>query len=134
MRGLLVAAALFFVAYAAVVEYDWEVTYVMGAPDGFERKIIGINGAWPCPTIEAVKGDVVVVHMKNSLDDQTTGIHFHGINQIGTPWQDGAIGATQCGVPPGSNITYAFLVCNLGFYFPFFSSFFPVLCPSVRCP
>lgn len=103
------------VTATGVVEYDWEVTYVDVSPDGFTRKAIGINGKWPCPTIEATKGDTVVVHMTNKLDDETTGIHFHGINQVGTPWQDGPSGVSQCSVPPGSKITYRFVVCNIYF-------------------
>jgi len=35
-------------AQAAVVTYDWNITYVNANPDGlFERRVIGINGVFP---------------------------------------------------------------------------------------
>lgn len=121
MRGsrllsIVVGLGLGALTEAATVEYTWDVTYVTANPDGFERRVIGINGQWPCPKIEASKGDTIRVHMTNRLEDQTTGIHFHGINQIGTPWQDGPSGVTQCPVPPGSRITYEFFADEAGTY------------------
>lgn len=68
-------------AEAATVEYDWEVGWVTAAPDGFLRPVIGVNGRWPCPAIEASVGDTVVVRLTNNLGNQTTGLHFHGIHQ-----------------------------------------------------
>lgn len=35
-------------------------------------------------------------------------IHWHGIDQHGTPWMDGVAGVSQCGVPAGSSFTYEF--------------------------
>lgn len=95
---------------AGTVTYQWEVNWVNAAPDGFSRPVIGVNGAWPCPTIEATVGDTVVVQLTNKLGNQTTGIHFHGINQVNTDYMDGPSGVTQCPVPPGSSITYSFTV------------------------
>ncbi len=103
---LLLAAA----ASASTVTYNWDVTWVNAAPDGFTRPVIGINNAWPCPKIDAVVGDTVVVNLNNLLVNETTGLHFHGINQINTNFMDGPSGVTQCPVPPGSSITYTFVV------------------------
>jgi len=103
----LLAAGL---ASAAEVRYDWEATWVTAAPDGTPRPVIGINNAWPCPKIEANVGDTVIVNLHNKLGNQTTGLHFHGINQINTDFMDGPSGVTQCPVPPGSSITYKFVV------------------------
>lgn len=97
-------------AWAGVVTYNWDITWVNAAPDGFARPVIGINGQWPCPKIEATVGDTIVVHLNNKLGNETTGVHFHGINQISTNEMDGPSGVTQCPVPPGSSITYSFLV------------------------
>lgn len=99
-------------AYAATVEVYWDITWVNAAPDGFSRPVIGINGAWPCPLLEANVGDTVIVHVDNKLGNETTGIHFHGINQLGTPEMDGPSSTTQCSIPPGSSMTYQWLVCN----------------------
>lgn len=104
--SLLLAGA----AIAAEVTYNWEATWVTAAPDGKPRPVIGINNAWPCPKIEANLGDTVIVNLRNRLGNQTTGLHFHGINQINTHFMDGPSGVTQCPVPPDSSITYKFVV------------------------
>jgi iron transport multicopper oxidase len=96
---------------AATVTYEWDVTWVNAAPDGFARPVIGINGQWPCPPIHANLGDTIIVKLNNRLGNETTGLHFHGLSQLNTEEMDGASGATQCPVPPGSSIIYKFLVC-----------------------
>lgn len=98
------------VVRAATVTYNWDVTWVNAAPDGFMRPVIGINNQWPCPTIEATKGDTVVINLNNNLGNETTGIHFHGINQLNSAAMDGVSAFTQCPVPPGSSIQYKFIV------------------------
>ncbi|KAK4104209.1 multicopper oxidase like protein [Parathielavia hyrcaniae] len=109
-------AALAPVATSSVVTYDWNVTWVWAAPDGFGRPVVGINGQWPCPSIEATVGDTVVVNLLNFLGNQTTGIHFHGINQIKTAEMDGPSGTTQCSVPPDTAVKYQFTVDAPGTY------------------
>lgn len=104
--------ALAGLALAGTVEVHWEVTWVNASPDGYSRPVIGINGVWPCPKLEATVGDTVIVHLHNSLGNETTGLHWHGISQKSTPQMDGADAATQCAIPPGSAITYKFLVCG----------------------
>jgi iron transport multicopper oxidase len=102
-------------ARAGTVTYNWDVTWVKAAPDGFSRPVIGINNQWPCPKIEANKGDTVVVNLNNKLGNETTGLHFHGVNQINSIEMDGPSAFTQCPVPPGSSIQYKFLVrCLIG--------------------
>ncbi|KAI0134094.1 Cupredoxin [Xylariales sp. AK1849] len=103
-------------AWAKTVTYDWEVTWVNAAPDGFERPVVGINGQWPCPPLEACVGDTVVVNLKNGLGNQTTGLHFHGISQINTNFMDGASMVNQCPLLPGSSIKYEFLADAPGTY------------------
>ncbi len=97
---------------AGTVSYNWDITWVNANPDGqFARPVIGIGGQWPCPKIEATVGDTVQVTINNKLGNETTGLHFHGINQIDTDAMDGPSGVTQCPVPPGSSMTYKFVVC-----------------------
>ena len=98
------------------VYYNWNVTWVWANPhpDGFGRSMIGIDGQWPCPTMEANVGETVVVTLHNQLGNQTTGMHFHGINQVWSPDMDGATGSTQCPIPPGSSLTYRFTVDGPG--------------------
>ena len=102
--------SLMSVALAGTVTYDWSIDWVTAAPDGFSRQVIGINGAWPCPPIKATVGDTVVVKVYNNLGTESTGIHFHGLNQKGTQFMDGPSGVTQCPIPPGSHFTYTFQV------------------------
>lgn len=99
-------------SWAATVTATWNINWITAAPDGFSRPVIGINGVWPCPLLEANVGDTVVVTVNNNLGNETTGLHFHGIRQYGTPDMDGTVSASQCPVPPGSSITYTFVVCN----------------------
>ncbi|OLN85996.1 Iron transport multicopper oxidase FET3-like protein 2 [Colletotrichum chlorophyti] len=107
MRSIL-TLALANVALAATVTYNWEATWVNTAVNGVRRPVIGINGQWPCPKIEATVGDTVVVVLTNKLGNQTTGIHFHGINQISTNFMDGPSLVTQCPLPPDMTMTYSF--------------------------
>jgi iron transport multicopper oxidase len=112
----LACLSLATIARAAVVTYNWDVTWVWASPDGFGRPVIGINNQWPCPGIEATVGDTVVVNLNNQLGNQTTGLHFHGVNQVQSPDMDGPSGVTQCPLPPGSSLTYRFVVDAPGTY------------------
>lgn len=98
------------IVFAATVTYNWDIGWVTAAPDGFQRQVIGINGQWPCPLIEATVGDTVVVKLTNNLGTQSTSLHFHGISQIGSNIMDGPSAVTQCPIPPGSTFTYSFKV------------------------
>lgn len=114
LAGLLLPA----LANAATVTYDWTATWVNAAPDGFVRPVIGIDGQWPCPKIEASVGDTVVVKLTNHLGNQTTGIHFHGVSQVSTNFMDGPSMATQCPLPPNMTMTYQFTVGHSRFSSP----------------
>ena len=52
-------------AFAKTVQYNWDLTWVTAAPDGFSRPVIGINGAWPCPQVDVDVGDRMVVNVYN---------------------------------------------------------------------
>ncbi|KAB5592773.1 hypothetical protein CTheo_3757 [Ceratobasidium theobromae] len=89
--------------------YDWTVATMTGAPDGYYRPMLVVNGQYPGPTIEANEGDTIVVNVKNAMSVGTT-IHWHGLYQNSTPWMDGPAGVTQCPIPAGSSFTYRFTV------------------------
>ena len=116
LKSLFCLAAVASSGLAATVRYDWNIEWVNRSPDGFPRPVIGINGQWPLPSIEATVGDLVIVNINNLLGNESTGLHFHGIHQIDTNHMDGAAGATQCPVPPGSSFTYKFHVEKSGTY------------------
>lgn len=87
---LSVSTLLLSLCNAAIVTYDFNLTWVMANPDGlYERKVIGINNTWPLPIIEVNKGDQLVVNMINGLGDKSATMHFHGMFQNGTNEMDG---------------------------------------------
>jgi len=105
--------AFSFLAEAATITYDFNVTWVQANPDNaFWRPTIGINGQWPLPIMRAAKGDRVIVNVDNQLGNQSTTIHFHGLFMNGTTDMDGPAGVNQCGIPPGSQFTYDFNVSS----------------------
>ena len=99
-------------AQAATVTYDFNITWVTADPDGvFARPVIGINGQWPIPHIEATVGDRLVINVLNQLVNQSTSLHFHGLYMNGSTHMDGPVGVTQCGITPGERFKYDFVVC-----------------------
>ncbi|KAI8634433.1 multicopper oxidase [Xylariaceae sp. FL1651] len=111
------ALACLQLAAAATVTYDFTVGWVSANPDGaFERPVIGINGQWPIPRIEANVGDNVIVHVTNQLGNQSTSLHFHGLFMNGTTHMDGPSQVSQCSIPPGSDFTYNFTINQPGTY------------------
>ena len=98
------------ISFAKTVKYDWSIDWVTASPDGFARPVIGINGQWPCPQVDVDLGDRLIVTIHNNLGNESTGLHWHGINQDGYPTMDGSAGVAQCPVPPNSSFTYDFPV------------------------
>ncbi|KAG2311219.1 hypothetical protein Bca52824_022776 [Brassica carinata] len=117
MWWIVVVAILAHTASAAVRQYDWEVEYKFGWPDCKEGMVMAINGQFPGPTIHALAGDTIVVHLTNKLATEGLVIHWHGIRQLGSPWADGAAGVTQCAISPGETFTYNFTVDKPGTHF-----------------
>ena len=114
LSNFLYLSTLFSSTLAATRTYDFNVGWVTRNPDGqANRPVIGINDEWPIPRIEATVGDQVIVNLKNSLGNQSTSLHFHGLFQNGTSEMDGVDGATQCSIPPGSSFTYNFTVSTV---------------------
>ncbi|KAJ8115051.1 hypothetical protein ONZ43_g4754 [Nemania bipapillata] len=95
-------------------EYWFDITNTTAAPDGVERVILSVNGSVPGPTIIADWGDTVVVHVTNSMANNGTGIHFHGIRQNYTNPNDGVPSLTQCPIAPGDSATYTWKATQYG--------------------
>lgn len=96
--------------------YDFTISRDILAPDGYEREVLLINGAFPAPLIEANWGDTIQVTVRNHITHPEEGVslHWHGLLQRGTPWQDGVPGVTQCPIAPGESFTYQFLADMYG--------------------
>lgn len=92
-----------------VREYDFTIGMALAAPDGFWKPMVLANRQSPGPLIEACTGDTIRVRVTNMLpNNASTSVHFHGIDQRGSPWADGVAGVTQCGIPSGESFTYEF--------------------------
>ncbi|ORX49058.1 hypothetical protein DM01DRAFT_1338235 [Hesseltinella vesiculosa] len=101
---------------AAIVTYNWNITYTNANPDGlFERRVVGVNGQWPPPPMNVTIGDTLVINAFNELDVPTA-LHAHGMFQNGTVWMDGPVGVTQCAIPPNHGLKYEFNITQHGTY------------------
>ncbi|KAM0432248.1 hypothetical protein ACHAPT_004786 [Fusarium lateritium] len=94
--------------------YDFSVSRGTIAPDGYELDVILVNGQFPGPTIEANWGDTIQVTVSNDIEDEGLALHWHGLLQKKTPWEDGVPGVTQCPIPPGESFTYQFVADMYG--------------------
>jgi iron transport multicopper oxidase len=98
------------------ITYNWNIGWVNAAPDGFSRPFIGINGQWPPPPIIVNYGEQVKINIVNQLGNESTAIHFHGLSQLNTTFEDGPAMVTQCPIPPGSSFVYQFRLLQIGTY------------------
>ncbi|GJC89889.1 oxydoreductase ptaK [Colletotrichum liriopes] len=90
--------------------YDFTISRGTIAPDGYERSVLLVNGAFPGPTIEANWGDWIQVTVTNNITDvpEGTALHWHGFLQKGTQWEDGVPAVSMCPIAPGKKYTYRF--------------------------
>jgi FtsP/CotA-like multicopper oxidase with cupredoxin domain len=88
----------------------------MPNPDGSggRRPVMLVNGVYPGPTVRAKWGDWIVVNVKNSLQHNGTGIHWHGLRQWNTSQHDGVPGITECPISPGTTRQYKFRATQFG--------------------
>ena len=62
-----------------IVEVELEAAWSdIDVGTGEPLRMMTYNGVFPGPLLEANVGDLVIVHMKNSLDEPTT-VHWHGL-------------------------------------------------------
>ena len=72
------------------------------------------NQSYPGPWIQACRGDLIKITVKNKLKFNGTTIHWHGLRQLGTMEMDGVNGVTQCPIAPQDNYTYTFRAMQYG--------------------
>lgn len=118
LHRLLLAVCL--VAYAplslcAHVFFEINLTWEIRAPDGQPRYVILSNGQLPGPQLTLDYGDDVEFVVHNNLPFDST-VHFHGIEQIDTPWSDGTPGVSQKPIPQGGSFTYRWTATQYGAY------------------
>ncbi|KAF2217256.1 hypothetical protein CERZMDRAFT_31879 [Cercospora zeae-maydis SCOH1-5] len=113
--SLITLFTLIACASAVTRRFAIDVQWGTGAPDGFERRMILLNGTSPGPPLVVDQGDNIEFSVHNGLDLDTT-IHFHGIVQQNTPWSDGVPGLSQRPIAPGSDWLYKWTANDYGSY------------------
>ena len=96
--------------------YDFKVSRTTMSPDGTPMSLLVVNGQFPGPTLEANWGDWIEVTVKNEIagPEENTIIHWHGLNQPGTPWYDGVPSVSHCPIVPGTSLKYRFRADEYG--------------------
>ncbi|KAH7406828.1 multicopper oxidase-domain-containing protein [Phaeosphaeria sp. MPI-PUGE-AT-0046c] len=97
-----------------VVKYHLDITNETMAPDGFARPVMVVNGQIPGPTLVADWGDIFEISVTSHLTANGTGIHWHGMRQLGTNDMDGVNGVTECPIAPGETRVYRFRATQYG--------------------
>ncbi|KAG9083142.1 hypothetical protein FRC06_004683 [Ceratobasidium sp. 370] len=110
---LLVAGALLPNVYAATRNVTLTLTYGTTNQDGTTKESWLINGQTPGPHLVWDEGDTIIATVINNGHEPMT-MHWHGIQQIGTPWSDGVPGLTQWPIPVGGNFVYNFTLHETG--------------------
>ncbi|KIW14452.1 hypothetical protein PV08_07236 [Exophiala spinifera] len=96
-----------------LIELTWGPT---NASNVFSREAILTNGSFPGPPLRLNVGECVDFTVVNNMPN-VTGVHFHGIRQLGTPWADGVPGVSQYSIRPGSSYNYQWTAEESGIYF-----------------
>ncbi|CAM6123311.1 unnamed protein product [Calypogeia fissa] len=89
--------------------FDWNITIVNYTRNCATKPILTVNGQYPGPAIYVTEGDRVIVKLTNNAKSNVT-IHWHGIRQVGSCWQDGVAYITECPIQPGNYEVYDFVV------------------------
>ena len=103
------------VSFCWNVYFELDLTWETFAPDGNPREMVLMNGQFPGPQLNLHYGDNVEVVVTNHLPVEAT-VHFHGIEQDGTPWSDGVPGVSQKPIQPGAGFTYRWTATQYGTY------------------
>ncbi|KAJ5970281.1 Multicopper oxidase type 2 [Penicillium vulpinum] len=102
-------------ATAATVFFPVTLTWSERSVAGVTRPVISTNGQFPGPPLRINQGDNVEFLVDNRCPFNTT-IHFHGIEQLGTPWSDGVPGVSQRSIRPNTSFLYRWTATEYGAY------------------
>lgn len=82
----------------------------MLSADGWNetKHLITANGSMPGPDIIVYQNQTITIIIRNKLINEAVTIHWHGIDQLGSPAMDGTAFITQCPIMPGQEFRYTF--------------------------
>ncbi|CAK1581693.1 unnamed protein product [Parnassius mnemosyne] len=95
-------------------QYNFKIEPTLEA-DG--KAALVINAITPGPPIHVCVNDIVIVKVQNKVPGQDITLHWHGVEQKGTPYMDGVPMVTQCPIAFGSTYEYAFIASSPGTFF-----------------
>lgn len=114
------AAVLALVWVAPAVGFAKEVPVLLTIAEqtvhitGTPTKKLTVNGSLPAPVLQFTEGDTAVIHVKNTLTENTS-LHWHGLLLPGE--MDGVPGLNGFnGIAPGETFTYRFVLRQSGTY------------------
>ncbi|EIM85733.1 laccase [Stereum hirsutum FP-91666 SS1] len=92
---------------------DLHIVNKVIAPDGYSRDTVLAGGTFPGPLITGLKGAEFKLNVHDDLTDTNgmltpTSIHWHGLFQHTTNYDDGPAFVTQCPISPGHSFLYDF--------------------------
>ncbi|KAF9461176.1 laccase 2 precursor [Collybia nuda] len=118
--SLIVAGSLLSSVFCAIgPSSDLHIVNKRISPDGFTRSTVlagsdPSQAMFPGPVITGFKGSRFLLNVIDSLTDDTmdrvTTVHWHGLYQQGSIWEDGVEGVSQCPIVPGHSYLYDFKV------------------------
>lgn len=82
--------------------YNFTLSRASLAPDGYRVGMLVANKQFLGPRVEANWGDWIEVTVHNDIADppEGTSIHWHGVRQRGTPYEDGVPGVRNVELYP----------------------------------
>ncbi|KAJ5743067.1 hypothetical protein N7533_010169 [Penicillium manginii] len=101
---------------AATVFFPLVLTWQNTSVAGNIRPVIHSNFQFPGPELQINQGDNVQFAVTNLCPFNVT-VHFHGIEQLGTPWSDGVPGVSQRPIVTGQSFLYRWTAVDYGAYF-----------------
>lgn len=110
--------SIFFLLVVAMtareVTYDLTIAQTKLSPAGKPRPALTLNGGIPGPTLHFREGDTAVLTVHNSLSDEETSIHWHGLLVPNS--EDGVPYLTTPPIKPGASRTFRFPLRQSGTY------------------
>lgn len=101
-------------ALAETVHYELVVSETTLAPGGKPLPVLAINGSIPGPVLRFREGDIAHITVRNTLKEDTTSIHWHGLlvpNEM-----DGVPHITTPPIPAGGSHVFEFPLRHAGTY------------------